>query len=152
MTIPALLLLIMLAAPTVTVILSLALRYPRLAEYSNLAAAIINFILSFPLLVLALRGPMVFAHGYVLLDLLGAWVILCVTIVYLLSSIYAIGYMRLLDEEERLPLFYALFSGFALTMLLACVMNSAGVYWIAIELTTLVSTFLGRIRTGCRRH
>jgi len=142
MAIPALLLLIMLAAPTVAVILSLALRFPRLAEYSNLAAAIIDFILSFPLLVFAMRGPMVFADGYVLLDLIGAWVILCVTLVYLLSSIYAIGYMRLLDEEERLPLFYALFSGFALTMLLACVMNSAGVYWIAIELTTLVSTFL----------
>ena len=38
-------------------------------------------------------------------------------IVYMLSSIYAVGYMRLLNEEERLPLFYGLFSGFAFTML-----------------------------------
>ena len=68
--------------------------------------------------------------------------ILCVSIVYTLASIYAVGYMRLLDEDERLPRFYALFSGFAFTMLGACVMNNVGVYWIAIELTTLISTFL----------
>jgi hydrogenase-4 component F len=35
-----------------------------------------------------------------------------------------------------------LFSGFAVTMLAACVMNNVGVFWIAIELTTLISTFL----------
>ena len=68
--------------------------------------------------------------------------ILCTAIVYLLASIYSIGYMRLLGEDERLWGFYALFSGFALTILLSSVMNNAGLYWIAIELTTLVSTFL----------
>ena len=31
---------------------------------------------------------------------LGAWVILCTAIVYLLASIYAVGYMRLLDEDD----------------------------------------------------
>ncbi len=72
----------------------------------------------------------------------GAWVILCTAIVYLLASIYAVGYMRLLGEDERLWGFYALFAGFALTILLSSVMNNAGLYWIAIELTTLVSTFL----------
>ena len=72
----------------------------------------------------------------------GAWVILCTAIVYLLASIYSIGYMRLLGEDERLWGFYALFSGFALTILISSVMNNAGIYWIAIELTTLVSTFL----------
>ena len=68
--------------------------------------------------------------------------ILCTAIVYLLASIYSIGYMRLLGEDERLWIFYALFSGFALTILFSSVMNNAGLYWIAIELTTLVSTFL----------
>ncbi len=142
MTIPAYLLLTLFAAPTVAVILPLALRHPRLAEYSTLAAAVLDFLLSIPLIILSLRGPRVFANGYVRLDLIGAWVILCVALVYMLSSIYAVGYMRLLDEESRLPFFYSLFSGFALTMLAACVMNNAGLYWISIELTTLVSTFL----------
>ena len=51
--------------------------------------------------------------------------------------------MRLLKAEAgKLWSFYALFAGFALTMLVGAVMNNAGLYWIAIELTTLVSTFL----------
>ena len=50
--------------------------------------------------------------------------------------------MRLLEHEERLPVFYGLFAGFALTTLFGPMMNNAGLYWIAIELTTLVSTFL----------
>ena len=75
-------------------------------------------------------------------DGLGAWTILCAAIVYFLASIYAIGHMRLLGETDRLPNFYALFAGFALTTLIGPLMNNAGLYWIAIELTTLVSTFL----------
>ena len=35
----------------------------------------------------------------------GAWVILCTAIVYLLASIYAVGYMRLLGEERSSPRF-----------------------------------------------
>jgi hydrogenase-4 component F len=56
--------------------------------------------------------------------------------------IYAVGYMRMLKEDERLYRFYALFAGFGLTTLAGPLMNSVGIYWIAIELTTLVSTFL----------
>ena len=75
-------------------------------------------------------------------DGLGAWTILCAAIVYFLASVYAIGYMRLLGETDRLPNFYAMFAGFGLTTLVGPMMNNAGLYWIAIELTTLVSTFL----------
>ena len=69
---------------------------------------------------------------------------LCSAVVYLLASIYAVGYMRLLEDEERLPVFYALFAGFALTTLFGPMMNNAGLYWIAIELTTL-----GQHLSGC---
>ena len=73
----------------------------------------------------------------------GAWVTLCTAIVYLLASIYAVGYMRLLEgEEETCGAFMRSSPGFALTVLVSTVMNNAGLYWIAIELTTLVSTFL----------
>jgi len=66
-----------------------------------------------------------------------------VAAVYLLASMYAIGYMRTREDgDRRLSVFYALFAGFALTMLFAPLVNNLGVYWIAIELTTLVSTFL----------
>ena len=80
--------------------------------------------------------------GYLIVDALGGWVLLSVACVYLLASLYAIGYMRALGEDARLHRFYALFAGFALTTLAGPLMNNIGVYWIAIELTTLVSTFL----------
>ena len=135
--------LVLFLAPAVAAVASLLLRRARIAEYLTTAAAIIDFVASILILIEVLRhGPVVALYGYVLIDTLGTWVMICIAIVYALSSIYAVGYMRLLNEEDRLPLFYALFSGFAFTMFAACVMNNAGVFWIAIELTTLISTFL----------
>ena len=101
------------------------------------------FVTAVPLTVWSSGGPYrSLLNDYVVLDLTGAWVILCTAIVYRLASIYSVGYMRMLGEDRRLWGFYALFSGFALTILLSAIMNNAGLYWIAIELTTLVSTFL----------
>lgn len=133
---------ILFVAPLVAITLSLGVRNARVAEYTTVAAAIIDGVVSVLLLMRTFSGSLIVVHNYVQLDTLGAWVIVCISIVYTLSSIYAVGYMRLLNEEQRLPVFYGLFSGFAFTMLAACVMNNAGVYWIAIELTTLISTFL----------
>lgn len=136
------LLTVLLVAPLAAIVVSLVTRHARAAEYATALAAIIDLFASIPLLSGTLRGSLVLLHGYCLVDTLGAWVIVCISVVYMLASLYAVGYMRLLDEQERLPLFYALFSGFAFTMLAACVMNNVGVFWIAIELTTLISTFL----------
>jgi hydrogenase-4 component F len=136
------LLAILFLAPLAAIALSLGFRRTRIAEYATVVAAVIDLVTSVPLLARALSGTLILGHNYIRLDALAAWVILCISIVYALASIYAVGYMRLLNEEARLPLFYALFSGFAFTMLAACVMNNAGVFWIAIELTTLISTFL----------
>ncbi len=133
---------VILLAPLVAALGNLALRSPRSAEYLNLAAAIISFGAVIALLPRALAGPYTLLAGYLIVDPLGAWVLLSVATVYLLASIYAIGYMRSLGEPQRLHSFYALFAGFALTTLLGPLMNNVGVYWIAIELTTLVSTFL----------
>ena len=118
------LLIILFAAPVAAVVLSFAIRSSRLSEYATVIAAVIDLAVSIPILLRVLNGPIVLAHGYVQVDLLGAWGILCISIIYTLSSIYSVGYMRLLDEESRLPLFYGLFSGFALTMLEACIVLS----------------------------
>jgi len=131
-----------LLAPLVAVAGCLVLRRPRCSEWLNLAAAVVVFAAVLGLLPRALHTTRTFLHGYLIVDPLGAWVLLSVASVYLLASLYAIGYMRHLDEEPRLYRFYALFAGFALTTLTGPVMNNIGVYWIAIELTTLVSTFL----------
>jgi hydrogenase-4 component F len=135
-------LLTMMIAPALAAAVNFIVRKPRSVEKVNLIASIVVFVLAIPLTVWSGGGPYRFLNDYVVLDLPGAWVILCTSVVYLLASIYAVGYMRQLEEDERLWAFYALFAGFALTILLSAVMNNAGLYWIAIELTTLVSTFL----------
>ncbi|MBW4050315.1 MAG: hypothetical protein HIU85_02475 [Proteobacteria bacterium] len=133
---------VILLAPLAAVLASLAVRRPRPSEYLNLAAAIVAFVAVLALLPRGLAGPYTFWRGYVIVDALGCWVLLSVATVYLLASIYSIGYMRTLGLDARLHRYYALFAGFALTTLLGPLMNNVGVYWIAIELTTLVSTFL----------
>jgi len=135
-------------APLAVVAGSLILPRAATAQYLNLASSAVVFACVLLLPALALNEPRHFLGGYVILDAPGAWVLLCTACVYLLSSIYAVGYMRLLDEERRLPHFYALFAGFALTTLVGPLMNNVGVYWIAIELTTLVSTFLVAFEHG----
>jgi hydrogenase-4 component F len=137
------LLLAMMIAPAVAAIGCFVVRDRRASEAINLAASVIVFVTALPLVVLSAGGPYHYWGDYIVVDMPGAWVTLCTAIVYLLASIYAVGYMRLLEEEgEHLWSFYALFAGFALTVLVSTVMNNAGLYWIAIELTTLVSTFL----------
>ncbi len=135
------LLLVLVAAPALAALGCLMAR-PGRAAALNLAAGIVVFAVAVPLAMLSDGGPHRYWGDYIVFDAAGAWVVLCAAIVYLLSSIYAVGYMRLVGEDQRLPSFYALFAGFALAILVAPLMNNAAIYWIAIELTTLVSTFL----------
>jgi hydrogenase-4 component F len=136
------LLLILALAPLLAVAGCLIVRRPRFCEAINVIAASISLACALPLPFLIGGQQELFWNNYVIADRTSCWVILCTAIVYFLASIYAIGYMRLLDEDPRLFAFYALFAGFGLTTLVGPLMNSVGVYWIAIELTTLVSTFL----------
>jgi len=129
-------------APLAAVAGCLIVRRPRGVEAINLAASVVSFGCALPLPFLVDDRASLFWNDYIILDRASAWVVLCSAIVYLLASIYAVGYMRLLDEDRRLFRFYALFAGFGMTTLVAPLMNNIGLYWIAIELTTLVSTFL----------
>jgi len=129
-------------APTLAIVLILLIRRPRAAEALNLAASAVSLAAILMILVSRSETSLTFWGSYVIMDGLGTWAILCAAIVYFLASIYAVGYMRLLDQEDRLYRFYAMFAGFGLSTLIGPMMNNAGLYWIAIELTTLVSTFL----------
>ncbi len=129
-------------APLVALVGCLIAQDARICEGLNVVASGISFVCALPLPFLADGAPALFWDDYVIIDRASAWVVLCSAIVYLLASIYAVGYMRLLKEDERLFRFYAMFAGFGFTTLAAPLMNSVGIYWIAIELTTLVSTFL----------
>ena len=112
------LLLVMMIAPAAASLGCLAFHRNNVAEHLNLSASIIVLATALPLVAFSAGGPFHFWGSYIVIDMPGAWVILCTAIVYLLASVYAVGYMRLLEEEEgKLWSFYALFSGFALTIL-----------------------------------
>ena len=129
-------------APVVAAGVSLLIRNSHVSEFVNLCASVIVLACALPLPLFADAQRYSYWNDYIILDGLSAWVVLCTAIVYLLASIFAVGYMRMLDEEARLSRFYALFAVFAFTTLMAPLVNNIGLYWIAIELTTLVSTFL----------
>ncbi len=128
-------------APALAIVLILLIDRPHAAEALNLLASAVS--LAAILAILARHdAAATFWGGYVIIDGLGTWTILCAAIVYFLASLYAVGYMRLIGEEPRLARFYAMFAAFGLSTLVAPMMNNAGLYWIAVELTTLISTFL----------
>jgi hydrogenase-4 component F len=129
-------------APLVAAVTCLLVRQSRICEGLNLIASTISLACALQLPFLVNGQPILFWGDYVMVDRASAWVVLCTAIVYFLASVYAVGYMRLLDEDERLFRFYSLFAGFGFTTLIGPLMNNIGIYWIAIELTTLVSTFL----------
>src|SRR5579884_2853471 len=129
-------------APLAALIGCLFVHRPRFCETINLIAAAVSFACALPIPFLIDGHAILYWGDYVIIDRAAAWVVLCTSIVYFLASIYSVGYMRMLAEDERLYRFYALFAGFALTTLVGPLMNSVGIYWVAIEATTLVSTFL----------
>lgn len=128
-------------APLLGALIAIGSGRGRIAEFANLAAAAAVLIAALPL-PFQLHGAVSFWGDYVRVDALGAWVDLCTACVYFVASLYAVGYMRASERPRQLPEFYALFALFGFTMLVAPMMNNLGVYWIAVELTTLVSTFL----------
>ncbi|QIE28161.1 NAD(P)H-quinone oxidoreductase subunit 2 (plasmid) [Caballeronia sp. SBC1] len=139
---------VIVVSPLVAAAICAACHHARVAEYANLIASFVCVVAALSLACNVKDGYR-FLHDYVVVDALATWTLVCTALVYCLASIYAVGYMRLLAEErERLPNFYALFALFAATMICGPIMNNIGVYWIAIELTTLVSTFLVGFERG----
>jgi hydrogenase-4 component F len=85
--------------------------------------------------------------GVFYLDSVSMIILDIVLIIGFMTSVYSIGY---LEEElkhgkidlRRLKLYYILMYSFMFTMVLALTVKNMGIMWIAIEATTLASTFL----------
>ncbi len=142
MDVTCLLALALVLAPAAAIALIVILRRARAAEAINLIASAVSLAAILGIVLRTGGEETTFLRSYVIIDGLGMWATLCSAIVYFLASFYAVGYMRMLGEEARLYRFYAMFAAFGLSTLVGPMMNNAGLYWIAIELTTLISTFL----------
>lgn len=92
-------------------------------------------------------GPITALGELVYLDALSTFILFIIGAVGLACSCYMRSYM---DEQvargviapTRLNLFFFLFHMFLFAMVIATIANSIGVQWVAIEATTLATTFL----------
>lgn len=139
---------LLLLAPLAAGCLSLLLSSSRRLHLTNLTgigilvaaeAAITRTVLT--------QGPITAFGEIVYIDALSSVILFIIGTVGLACSLYMRSYM---DEQvargviaaKRLNLFFFLFHMFILAMVVATVANSLGVQWVAIEATTLATTFL----------
>ena len=82
-------------------------------------------------------------------DALSALMVAIIALLGAITSLYAVGYVRVeLDVAylSRVRSFFALFHLFIFTMLVAVTTDNLGVMWIAVEGTTLATVFLVNLR------
>ena len=140
--------LILLMAPVVAGLVSLGLRSSRALHLVNLSTIItIGSAQSLLTLRLFAEGPFLLFNGWIAFDALSAFILIIVTGIGLTSSFYSWSYFdRHLQKGDitpiRLSRYFFLFHLFMFTMILAILANNLGILWVAIEGTTLATTFM----------
>lgn len=139
---------LLLLAPLVAGCVSLVVSGSRWLHVTNLISigALVGGEMVIARAVFA-QGSVTALGDIVYIDALSSIILLIIGTVGLACSLYIRTYM---DEQvargviapKRLNLFFFLFHMFLLAMVLATVANSLGVQWVAIEATTLATTFL----------
>jgi len=139
---------LLLLAPLVAGGLSLLLTSSRWLHVTNLTS--IGTLVAAEVMIarsVLEQGSLTAFGEIVYIDALSSVILFIIGTVGLACSLYMRSYM---DEQvargviapKRLNLFFFLFHMFLLTMVVATVANSLGVQWVAIEATTLTTTFL----------
>ncbi len=138
----------LIAAPLLAGGLSLVVHRSALLHTINLTSMAVLVTAEIVITRTMLRdGPFTALGQLVYLDALSTFILFIIGAVGLACSIYMRSYM---DEQvargviapARLNLFFFLFHMFLLAMVIATIANSVGVQWVAIEATTLATTFL----------
>nr|MBI3614282.1 hypothetical protein [Nitrospirota bacterium] len=140
--------LVLLGGPLLAGLLSLVIRRARVLHGVNFAsmAAIVAAETSLGHRVLT-EGPVTALGDFVYVDALSAFILFIIAAIGLSCSLYMWSYMdhhlaRGTIGPKRLSRFFFLFHMFLLAMVAATMANSLGVLWVAIEGTTLATTFL----------
>ena len=140
--------LVLLIAPLLAGGLSLVIHRSALLHAINLTSMSLLVAAEVMITRTVLRdGPFTALGQLVYLDALSAFILFIIGTVGLACSFYMRSYMddqvsRGVIAPQRLNLFFFLFHMFLLAMVIATVANSVGVQWVAIEATTLATTFL----------
>ncbi|HTS72971.1 MAG TPA: proton-conducting transporter membrane subunit [Gaiellaceae bacterium] len=141
------LLVVLVAVPAVSALVSLFARRALIAETVTAASGVICFASVLALAAEVRNGASVSAAGdWLHLDALGAVFLLATAFLYATGSFFSIGYLRAGERRATFQPFarryYAYLNLFGLAMLLVPLMNDFAMLWVAVELTTIVSVVL----------
>jgi len=138
----------LLAIPIVTGLSAWQLTKPQLCEKVQAAGSFFTLVAALTIAVQVFDGQVIAGwDGFIHIDAFSAYNIVLITLVGFIASLYSMGYMRHeLRENMITPKqyrgYYLLFHLFLFTMLSVSVVDSLGLMWVGIELTTLVSALL----------
>jgi len=137
----------LLLAPVLTAVSCFFAKTRKQVEAVSLTGSVATLLLGLSLVVEVYRHDIIITwQNSLFADAFSAFIVLIVSIVGFVASMYSIGYMgheleHKTIDMKRLKMYYVLFHSFMFTMLLVGVTNNLGL-WIAIEMTTLVSALL----------
>lgn len=116
----------------------------RVAAPVTLATCVILFALSIRVASRVLAaGILIAAPGWIEVDAFGALILLLVTAVGVMASLYSIGYMpRTTHDKSHLFRYFANLNLFIFSMLAVPVVVAPSLTWLAVEFTTLLSVLL----------
>jgi hydrogenase-4 component F len=136
--------------PLLAALLSIIIKKTKLLHTVSITSAVLLLLLAgYATMAVTAQGtlqyPLFWSLFYI--DALSVILLDIVAVITLFVSIHAVGYLN--EElregtlrESKIRLFYLLMHTFLFTMVLALTVNNLGILWIAIEGTTLASTFL----------
>ncbi|PIW35470.1 MAG: hydrogenase [Nitrosopumilales archaeon CG15_BIG_FIL_POST_REV_8_21_14_020_33_23] len=138
----------LLLTPVISGLLVTVFKRKRIIETTTIISSFLILIQGLFLLTSILeKKSIIIFDGIFYLDSLSAIMIITISLVGFLSSLYSVNYMgrqydKLIVDRKKLVRYYQGFNMFLFTMLLVPVSNNLGIMWIAIEATTLVSVLL----------
>ena len=139
---------VFIGAPLLAAVLSFATTHARVLHGLNLATMTCLVVSEIALVQEVLvHGSLTALWGLIYIDALSAFILFIVTFIGLSCSLYTWTYLddylaRGVITPRRLSWFFVLFHTFLFAMIAATMANSLGVLWVAIEGTTLATTFL----------
>lgn len=118
-----------------------------LETFSVLSTAFILFLTFFLFLYIVDFKKITLFNEFFYVDSLSMVVLLLISFVSFVSSIYSVNYMGKqyqdgLVDDKHLVRYYQGFNIFIFTMILVPIINNTGLMWVAIEATTLISVLL----------
>ncbi len=139
---------LLLFVPCAGAAICIAIRAP-----GRILAAMCTTVMVWALITLKLclevfsRGPIQAADRVFYVDALSAYHLCVMMLVFVASSVYAIGYFKEEIRSERitrrgLHQYAGLWCGALAAMTLSLISNNLGIMWVGIEATTLLTAFL----------